>query len=419
MNGGYSVDRIQEFLSQWLLDFAIGMYVYTYPASGSIVFVLNRPLNFIVSEVVNGQNMVELFSSLKTANSNGIECKCRRSVAYVVKKVGLDSMELCNIIKKTLSCKVCNVLGLKDSNAVTYQLILLRDCKSVDRHLHFKRRNKAFDAHLWQCGEVVITSTKNSFTVKLTQLSQDSIDTIKKKIDIMKSYSYTILNFFGYQRFGSRRPITHIIGRKLVYREWDGFIEALCGYPFPTESREAIIDRLQWYSEKSGRLYRYNSIESHICNRDSNDPVKIIKTIPKSILKLYVNAYQSYLFNTLLSKIWIHLIEKYTLPNAIAIIRGELQYLPIPGASTIVSRADIKNILGEILDAEDIKFSNFCIEELNLCIYGDYRRSYLAIENFQYTIHNNSIELVFTLESGCYATIVLREILNANPLLYT
>ncbi|MEM2529006.1 MAG: tRNA pseudouridine(13) synthase TruD, partial [Ignisphaera sp.] len=93
--------------------------------------------------------------------------------------------------------------------------------------------------------------------------------------------------------------------------------------------------------------------------------------------------------------------------------------LPIPGSSTTVSRDIVKRILDEILDTEDIKLSDFCIEELNLCIHGDYRRSYLVIEDLSYSVSDSSIKITFTLESGSYATIVLREILNTDPILYT
>ncbi|MEM0005664.1 MAG: tRNA pseudouridine(13) synthase TruD [Ignisphaera sp.] len=419
MEGIGRLSRSLDFLSHSLLDIAIGMYVYTYPANrDSLDFVLNRPSDFIVSEIVNGLNTEELYGYLETVGGSNTEDGCYRDATYIVKKIGLSSIELCNTIKKVLGCRHCAVLGLKDANSVAYQLVLVRNCRTVDSNLHFRKGSRTVDAYLWLCNRISVIDIENSFKIRLNLLSQNSMNLVKEKIETMKKYGYTILNFFGYQRFGSRRPTTHIVGKKLICRDWEGFIEAVCGYPFPMESREAIIDRLHWYENRSSAAYPSSSIESRICSKNIDD-LRTLKAIPKKMLQLYVNAYQSYLFNTILSRIWIEIIEKYGLDNGIEIIKRDLPYLPIPGSSTTVSRDIVKRILDEILDTEDIKLSDFCIEELNLCIHGDYRRSYLVIEDLSYSVSDSSIKITFTLESGSYATIVLREILNTDPILYT
>lgn len=416
----HSFDRVLGFLSQWLLDFAIGMYVYTYPAiRDRIDFVLSRPSDFVVSEVVNHQSMAEVFSRMEATGGGDTRDGCRESAAYVVRKVGLDSMELCNILKRVLRCRKCTILGLKDARAVAYQLVLLRSCGAVYSQMNFRRRGAVLNARLWLCGGIDVASIKNRFKITLKLVPQNSMDSLSKRIEILRKYGYTVLNFFGYQRFGSRRPVTHLIGKKLIYRDWEGFVDALCSYPFPTESRESIKCRLQWRDVKSGGLYPRGSIEARVCAGDIDNPLKLIRTIPKNVLQLYVNAYQSYLFNVILSRVWIGLVEERGLRDALAAIKGDLQYLPIPGASTVECRGAVRSILDEVLGAEDIKLSDFCIEELNLCTYGDYRRSYMTIDDLNYRTANDLVELTFTLESGCYATIVLREILNANPLLYT
>ena len=39
-----------------------------------------------------------------------------------------------------------------------------------------------------------------------------------------------ILNFYGYQRFGSRRPVTHLIGRSLIQKDFTGAVDLLLSY---------------------------------------------------------------------------------------------------------------------------------------------------------------------------------------------
>jgi len=412
-------EDVKRYLSKWLLDFAIGIYVYTYPFNGDIIDVtINRPSGFIVSEIINRYNLIEIYNELKNVKNSNIEDKCYENATYIVKKIGLDSIELCNTIKKTLNCVSCIALGLKDSNAIAYQLISLKKCRKIERYIQIKEKRKNIDAYLWLCGEIAIIDTKNSFIIEIKPVSQDSIEVINKRISMLRNYKYIILNFFGYQRFGSRRPVTHILGKKLVHRDWGGFIETICGYPFPTESRDSIASRLQWY-ESRDMLYPYNSIEKSICFKTIDSPLKIIKTIPKNTLQLYVNAYQSYLFNVVLSKTWLDIIERYDLVKALDIIRKDMPFLPILGASTQYPTKISRDILNDVLYTEDVKLEDFYIKELGLFINGDYRKSYMTIEDFQYSLSDNSIKLKFTLESGCYATIALREILYTDPLLYT
>ncbi|MEM4613537.1 MAG: tRNA pseudouridine(13) synthase TruD, partial [Ignisphaera sp.] len=238
MEGIGRLSRSLDFLSHSLLDIAIGMYVYTYPANrDSLDFVLNRPSDFIVSEIVNGLNTEELYGYLETVGGSNTEDGCYRDATYIVKKIGLSSIELCNTIKKVLGCRHCAVLGLKDANSVAYQLVLVRNCRTVDSNLHFRKGSRTVDAYLWLCNRISVIDIENSFKIRLNLLSQNSMNLVKEKIETMKKYGYTILNFFGYQRFGSRRPTTHIVGKKLICRDWEGFIEAVCGYPFPMESR--------------------------------------------------------------------------------------------------------------------------------------------------------------------------------------
>ena len=39
-----------------------------------------------------------------------------------------------------------------------------------------------------------------------------------------------ILNFFGYQRFGSKRPVTHLIGKAIIQENYQQAIDFLLSY---------------------------------------------------------------------------------------------------------------------------------------------------------------------------------------------
>jgi len=47
-----------------------------------------------------------------------------------------------------------------------------------------------------------------------------------------------ILNFYGYQRFGSRRPVTHRIGRSLIQKDFAGAVDLLLSFTSEYDSAE-------------------------------------------------------------------------------------------------------------------------------------------------------------------------------------
>ncbi len=68
-------------------------------------------------------------------------------------------------------------------------------------------------------------------------------------------------NFFGVQRFGSLRPITHIVGKHILRGEFEEAVLAYAANPVPAESEEArearrFIQETRDFSEGLKRLPR-------------------------------------------------------------------------------------------------------------------------------------------------------------------
>src|SRR5207245_3186379 len=53
-------------------------------------------------------------------------------------------------------------------------------------------------------------------------------------------------NFFGVQRFGSVRPITHVVGRHIVRGEFREAVDAYVANPIPGEGPESYGIRAAW-----------------------------------------------------------------------------------------------------------------------------------------------------------------------------
>jgi len=120
-------------------------------------------------------------------------------------------------------------------------------------------------------------------------------------------------NFFGHQRFGSTRPVTHEVGLAIVRREWEEAVLAYVGNPHEREredTREArayVEETRDW----AGALERYPTYLGyersmlHRLTERADDPVDFraaLKEVPSNLQRLFVHAAQSYAYNLMLSE---------------------------------------------------------------------------------------------------------------------
>ncbi len=408
-------DEEYIYLTNNFLDVLLGMWVYTYPFRDFIEISIDRPRGFIVSEIVNGIDTRNIIES--SSNYIAMSYSNNRYI-YIVKKIGIDSFRLCKILKRTLYCSRCEILGLKDSDAIAYQTVILYSCKNIEKHLKLKIDEIIIEALLWDISNIPLIHNANKFEL-LIRIEYNYKDIFRQRLKFIERYGNLILNFFGYQRFGSRRPVSHLIGKQIVRNDWEKAFNLICNYPFPTENDIAIRRRITWMY--GGHVHNNHStlnIED-ICIYRYEDPFNAIKHLQKEIITFFINSYQSYLFNVLLSKLWIRLISNYDLLRALGILYKDYRYLPIIGYQTRYFKPEIKKIIDEILEIEDINQESFCINALKICEKGDYRESLTKIYDISYSDINEYIKLSFVLPPGSYATIVLREIARCNPILYT
>ncbi|MCQ4343234.1 MAG: tRNA pseudouridine(13) synthase TruD, partial [Sulfolobaceae archaeon] len=198
-------------------------------------------------------------------------------------------------------------------------------------------------------------------------------------------------------RFGTRRPTTHIVGKKLVQRDWCGAVDYIVGRPFPNESEVAKRFRTLY---DSGDLkaaleaipkgfYQERAVLKALTASGNCYHALKASRIP---LSFYVEAFQAYLFNRCLS-------ENLDSNQLKIIIHG--RYDP----SDPVCR--------KVFLSEGVYDLN--VPELKIKISKLERPKMMRIRNLK--MEENKIS--FALDRGMYATVVLREILRADPLLFT
>ncbi|MFD1511820.1 tRNA pseudouridine(13) synthase TruD [Halomarina rubra] len=125
--------------------------------------------------------------------------------------------------------------------------------------------------------------------------------------------SVCVPNYFGHQRFGSKRPVTHEVGLAIVREDYEGAVLAYVGNPSerePESTREArrYVEETRDWQGALDRLPKRLGYERAMCHRlvegdDSPEDFReALETAPSNLQRLFVNAAQSFLFNRICSE---------------------------------------------------------------------------------------------------------------------
>ena len=409
------IDR--SFIASSPLDIITGMLVYTIPFKERSYIDIDRPYGFEVSERVLSYDTKFLFMILTVTYMHNpkpqyIQCS---SPIYIVKKVSIDTLSMCRTLAKVLNCRKYLFLGLKETDAVTFQVVLFRGCPSI---VPMYIRGKHLEAIFWQCNAELITHHSNRFRL---MMHVRDIETFICRLNQLKALK-KILNFFGYQRFGSRRPVSHLIGRAIVKREWDTAIRYLCNEAMPYENVETITARVAWiYNDKSNRNSLTIFPERRVCYSPTSS-LRALQTLPRDLLILYVNAYQSYLFNLALSCTWITRVRDSGYDLGSSIQSMSRLTIPLIGYKPFVINDSVVEYCYErILSSEMIDSELFNINELKIRVSGGYRAALFEVFDIYYRVIDRErqvLALEIELPRGAYITTLLRELVR-SPIDFT
>jgi len=352
------------------------------------------------------------------------------------------------------------IAGIKDANAVTAQHITLSRVPPekvygieirgvVIRPLRFV--DQKLSPHLL---------FGNSFQIRLRNLEIDS-QTMRRRIARIKDEIECfggVPNFFGHQRFGTTRSITHLVGRYIVKRDFENAALAFLSKSSEFErsdSREARQYLSETHDFKGGlarfprRLLYERLMLMHLA-KHPRDYLGALHALPSKVCKLFVQAYQSLLFNRFLSErlengfrlnkpeIGDYVVDldelglpsercySVTADNISAVKRkiGEgraVIAIPLMGYKQLPSQGTQGMIEETILEKEGVKPSDFHIFEMPRAgSKGGLRPVLTPLLDF----HSEElcqdplnpgrllVELGFTLHRGSYATVVLREFMK-------
>jgi len=390
------------------IDSELGLNVYSTKFSGTNGKIKQNNKDFEVSEVISEKALDTISEETGFA-------------VYNLRKNGIDTNHALHDVEKRFGL-VLRALGLKDSNAITEQFV---QAKTISRSLE-KIDGKKYSLTRIGFSKKPIAKQDmlgNKFKIKISDSTKD--------ISQFNEHD-KILNFFGYQRFGSKRPITHLVGKAIIQNDYQKAIDFLLNYSSKYDSEENNHYRKLIAERKSGlkiieQLPRSMDIEITVLRSlaKSNDQKTAIRQIPLHMRRFYVQAYQSYIFNKTLSMAFEY-EEELFLPkeNDVCYDRtGQLgkfqnepdQRLTVPLVGhSYFKKTRFDYYIQKILETEEVSPSEFLIKDFQeISIEGGFRNSSIQCDNFQAS--NDIIE--FQLSRGSYATIVIREILKpGDPL---
>ena len=347
-------------------------------------------------------------------------------VHFTLKKRNYDTLRAIRTISNRLNISASRLsyAGMKDKNAVSSQQISLDLSPSG-----MQQREKIYGKLLNLSGnaikDIVVSGFEfrkfplylgdlwgNDFTITIRDISKPP-EAIRENVSkILYELRGGFPNFYGLQRFGDVRPITHLVGKKMLCGD---FFEAvriyLCDvYEGESDENKSVRQYLSDTMDFPGALKRFPKsmgYELSMLNfliQHPGDYRGAIEQLPEGLRTMFVHAYQSYIFNRALSEY----------------IRRDIpvEFLPLAADGTMVDE-----ITGEILKKEGI-YDNVKIDvgEFAGNYNGLLRRCFEFPRNFEIiSIEDDEIfegkfklKVKFALRKGCYATVFLREIMKGG-----
>ena len=385
------------------LDSQIGITVYSTNFSGIGGKIRSTPDDFQVSEIISDKTKNSI------SNQDGY-------AVYKLKKKKIDTNHALSDIfrKKGIRLKA---LGLKDASAVTEQFVCSGNKgKAIDDFSSEKYSLQKIGFVKKPLSKKDMTG--NHFKIKISDCS-----------DGLSSFTEhdKVLNFYGYQRFGSQRPVTHLIGKAILQRDFNKAVELILSFTSTydskqnTEIRQKLADK-QNYQKYLNEVPHQMDIERIVLKEmiEHDDALRAIRAIPLSLRRFYIQAYQSFIFNLSLSMAFAdgeNLFESqptdvcFDLKGIIGkYIKGLDQHLALPFVGySYYKKTRFDYQISKILHQEEITAKDFFIKEMQeVSSEGGFRQA--SINCFDYSAHDNTVE--FSLSRGSFATILLREIMK-------
>jgi tRNA pseudouridine13 synthase len=370
-----------------------------------------------------------------------------------IEKNGRTTLDVVLDIAKLLhlSRKRTGFAGMKDRSAITRQWLCIsnitpEELPDLNESLH---NIKVLDIQRNQKKLRMGQLKGNKFKINIHNTEDPASDKVIAE-EVLESLKATgVPNYYGYQRFGEVRSTTHLVGKCLVEGDIKKAVDTYIGNPReeehnqPYEARKLYDEgKLQESYDLMPKSMRYEKsmIKELITAENKHgeivekDYIRAIESLPKPLKRMFVNAYESYLFNKIVnerSKIginkyfdgdividkeehWVHELNVDTVEDDFNNFTLN-PTAPLLGSKVPLAEGKQGEIERRVIDEENITKESFeCPKTPKLGSHGVRRSVRFKIEDTNVEKIDDGICVEFFIPKGCYATAVLREIMKRN-----
>jgi len=254
-------------------------------------------------------------------------------IHFTLQKTNRETQDALSIISYNLRCNVSKDLaisGTKDKRSVSCQRVSLkrgkRTVEDVWASLNNIRRNQRSDKEITftqrgdkgiRVGDFTYETAPlklgelngNRFTVVLRDVNPTEPEVLKDAVKTLSTHGF--LNYFGMQRFGTTSVGTHIVGLSLLQANWELAIDLIMRKKLG-ESQDSELARSLWEEKKDAKAALNLMPRRCVAERcilqffskqaGKTDKCGALASIPKNLKMMYIHAYQSYIWNTILSR---------------------------------------------------------------------------------------------------------------------
>lgn len=423
------------------MDELIGIECSATSTEGTGGVLKIRPEDFVVEEISDPPSEGDRYTAARVKAKNWETNRLVRQMARELR----------------ISRRKVSFAGTKDKRAVTTQLM------TFDAPLETVQRLRMQDVELSglyrtnrkvQIGDLI----GNRFQVIVRELecndedARRRINATHQSLNALGGFS----NFFGEQRFGTVRAITHLVGKAIIRKDFEKAVMLYLGNPIEGEGQDAFEARKLLEETRDMTLAlrtfpKHLTFERAIINhlvQHPGDYSGALGVLPHNLQMMLVHAYQAYLFNRALSaRMRAHYpintplegdivlpVDKKGLPDAerwIPVSKDNIELMTarcregkgfvsgvLFGWQSHISESVQSEIEQRIIEEEGVEQKDFMIQEMRRMSSKGSRRALLAqFWEFSYSVEGGAAQFRFALPKGSYATVLLREFMKSGHLI--
>ncbi len=440
------------------LEIAIGMEFYSTSFQGVGGRIKRRYEDFVVEEIDSSQSVIAADIPLEEpcVPTNfvvrGVSRKAR-NIHFKMQKMGLTTLDAVSLLASSLglSRHLVTYAGLKDRRALTAQRISVpKSALDNLRRLNLSRiwiRDFTYSRRPINVGDL----WGNRFSILVREIETPCERALS---NLLRLQDHHLMNYFGIQRFGVSRPFSHHVGKAVIKGDFEDAIHFILFAPSEYELGPAADIRMRIREEglsdtlveKLPQDMRYERAIAKSLLQHPNNYQLAFSKIPPRIQTLFIHAYQSYLFNRILSlrfkegvsisepepgdflirldqthtgrDDWLFVTEKNLSSLQEIVQAGEYGIAGIiPGYASKLPNSRPIDIVRRVLNEEEISLQEFRnAENSHLDSAGSLHLLSYRIPDITGSCSEDGLRAQFDLRKGSYATVVLRELMKNSPL---